>query len=357
MNSIKALFQKIKKMMNRTVVTVMIVVLLLILFIFWGWFVKQYNKVWGVWYVHKGDKAYKSQKLQDAIEYYRKGLELYPEHSSARCNLGNIYVMYEDYFSAVDEYALALKYNPKFTVCRMNLGIVLSEKITDYDGAIQEYKTIINTRKPLWWIPFVFSNVKSTKENKGIAYYNMGLAYRGKSMLMGERSFIAEEYLRKASDKYKEAIRILNRDYDAHYNYALTNHLLGEYKKAGIEYCRAIELAPMNFEAHYNLALLLRHLKMYKESLIELEKAGLIVDTKGDAVKKRYIYDALNEVSQRIIVKGDYEYLKDTKDPERPSNQGYIEYKDGKVVVSEALDKAVLKNMRTCSSKKYFEGL
>ena len=36
-------------------------------------------------------------------------------------------------------YENALKYSPNFMVCRMDLGIVLAEKMADYDKAIQEY--------------------------------------------------------------------------------------------------------------------------------------------------------------------------------------------------------------------------
>ena len=101
MKFLKNLF---KKTVPKVIAGILILLFLLSLFVFWGWYVKQVNKVFGLYYVYKGDKAYKAHKLEKAIGFYKTGLERYPEHSLARCNLGNIYVKYEDYYSAVEQY-------------------------------------------------------------------------------------------------------------------------------------------------------------------------------------------------------------------------------------------------------------
>ena len=75
---------------------IFIMLFLLSIFVFWGWYEKQVNKLWGLYYVNEGDKAYKSHKHELAIKNYKIALEKYPEHSLARCNLGNIYVKYEE---------------------------------------------------------------------------------------------------------------------------------------------------------------------------------------------------------------------------------------------------------------------
>ena len=69
-----------------------------------AWFLKQYDKMCSMYYIHKGDKAFRKLKLQRAIDHYNTALKLFPEHYSAWFNLGNIYVVYEDYYSAVDAY-------------------------------------------------------------------------------------------------------------------------------------------------------------------------------------------------------------------------------------------------------------
>lgn len=351
MNAITNFF---KKTMTKVVLSIIVILLLLSLFVFWGWYDKQYNKLWGYYYVYKGDKAYRALKYQKAIDYYQAGLKHYPEHSKARCNLGNIYVAYEDYYAAADAYENALEYSPDFIICRMDLGIILSEKLSDYDKAIQEYGKVVESHPILIHLPFIYNNMNSVKSNKGLAYYNMGLAYRGKSLYMGEKTLASNQYLNLAKEAYMNAKKVLKKDYDTHYNLALTNHLLGNYKDAGLEYCKAIEIKPFNYEAHYNLALLLRSMKLYKESLFEFEKAGMILDMNGDSSKTKYIYGVLSEVKQKIISEGDYEYLIKRTDS-TASSEDQLDYVNGKIVVGENADEALIKNLKGCPYKKYFD--
>lgn len=318
------------------------------------WFIKQYDKLCSMYYIHKGDKAYSHLKMQKAIDNYNRALKLYPEHYSAWFNLGNIYVVYEDYYSAVDAYEQAINYNPKMMIARMNYGIVSAEKLGDFDGAIDQYNEIIKTKRHLISIPFVYSNRKSYKVNKGIAYYNMGIAYRQKSLYSGDSWLLQREYLNKAIESYKKAIKILKKDYDARYNLALAYHLLGDYNNAGLTYCKAIQLSPMKYEAHYNLAVLLRHMKYYKESLEELEKAtALITDSEGSSNRQRYVFDVMNDVTRTILSDTEKQYIVDKVDDEKVTSSG-VTYVNGKIVASDALDKAILKNFRTCGSKQIF---
>ena len=157
------------------------------------------NKIEGMYYVYKGDRAYRYHKHSYAIDYYRKGLELYPEHYSAWHNLGNIFVAYEDFYAAVDAYEQAIKHNDKYVVARMNLGIIQAEKLGNFDAAIEQYEAIINKKYLNITIPFIYSNKKSSKVNKGLAYYNMGRAYRQKALYLP----LDKQYLIKSEELAK----------------------------------------------------------------------------------------------------------------------------------------------------------
>lgn len=342
----------IKKIFNKTFLILIVVVCFLCIFLFWSWFEKQYYKAWGMYDVYKGDKAYQSGELQKAINYYNAGLVLYPEHYGAWFNLGNIYVVYEDYYSAADAYRNAILYNPKFTLAKMNLGIVSAEKLGDFDEAISQYKSITNSQRKLWFIPFIFNNKKSEKTNKGLAYYNMGVAYREKSLYNDGKKEQSIQNLKNAIVAYQNAAKILKSDYDTRYNMALSYHLIGDYQNAGLNYCKAIELNPMNYEAHYNLAILLKRLKMYKEALDELEKASMIASNNCTGAKTSlYIFDVLNQMSQILVDNDQYKYLV-KKAEDEPST---VILTDGKIKADKATDDEILKNLRTCESKEYFE--
>ena len=119
-----------------------------------GWFVEQYHHAKGVYYIYKGDRAYAKDNMAKTLDYYTRGLELYPKHYEAWFNLGNIYAVYEDYFSAVDAYKHAIEHNPKFVMAKMNLGIVYSEDLGWFDDAIEQFSQIPQIGLFNLWIPF-----------------------------------------------------------------------------------------------------------------------------------------------------------------------------------------------------------
>ena len=129
----------------------------------------------GMYYVYKGDEAYRKMETNKAIKFYNKGLKLFPGHYSAWHNLGNIYVSYEDYNSALHAYSQAFKYNPKMMIARMNYGVVSTQKLGDFDSALAQFNQIVKTKRKELHIPYVFNNRISTKANKAIAYYNIGV--------------------------------------------------------------------------------------------------------------------------------------------------------------------------------------
>ena len=345
--------KKILEFFKNTTVRIISILLLVLflasIFLFFDVYVEQVKKGVSFYWVYRGDKYYKKNKTQRAIDCYKKALEYYPDHYRARYNLANIYVVYEDYYSALEQYARTLEIKPDFMIARIDYALVLSSATFNHDRAIEQYKKAIE-KKPKWvYIPFFINNRKTYKYNTGIAYYNMGLAYRAKSLLVGENKFSARQYL--------YALKNI-KSYEIYYNLGLANQLLKNNEEAGVNYCKAIELAPLRYEAHYNLALLLRDMKLYRDSLEEFKKAGLILDIDGESTKTRYIYDVLSDVTQKMVQQGDYKYLVehiDEKGHKEGYNQAELTYVGGKLVVSEEFDRAVLKNFRTCSAKVHFK--
>ena len=340
-----------KKFIKKVFSIFFILIAVFALFFYFGVFTKQIEKAKGYYYVYLGDKAYKKKDLVNAINFYKLGLEKYPAHYLAANNLGNIYVAYEDYFSASDAYLLALKYKPEFLLCRINYALILANQMKNYEEAINQYKKATDAKVTNINIPFIYNNKESTIKNKGLAFYNMGLSYRALSLLSDD-NYVRNENLMKSKEMYENALKFLESDYNTFFNLAIANHLLGNYKDAGQNYCKAIELRPLDYEAHYNLAIMLKKMKRFKESYNELEKAVLIMDVNGDAKTSRYIFDILNEVSQRLAVSGDYNYLVEHLSDE--SKDGNLTYIDGKVVVSDEFDEAMNNNMEVCEGKNLF---
>ena len=350
---------KLKKIFQSTIAKVISLVLILgfvaSVFLFFDFYERQLNKMKGFYWVHKGDKAFKEHNLQDAIYFYERGIKHHPTHYKAMYNLANIYVVYEDYYSALKNYEKALKVKPSYEVARIDYAIILSETFKT-DEAIEQYKKVISNKPKFIHIPFLVDNKKSYHYNRGVAYYNMGLAYRTKSMMAGLNKTTSNKYLEKSVDSYESAVDIL-KSYNSNYNLGLIHQLLKNKNQAGYYYCKAMEREPMNYEAHFNLAVLLNDMKDFEGAASEFKKAGMLLDSVGDNVKTRFIYDILSEVNQKIAITSDSEYFKKLREDEERATVG--KYKAGKLVIDlEGKDKndEFLKSFSTCAGREIFVG-
>lgn len=320
------------------------------------WFKEQYRHAKGMYYIYKGDQAYAADNMGKTLDYYNAGLKLYPQHYEAWFNLGNIYAVHEDYYSAVGAYEHAIKANPNFVMARMNLGIVYSEDLGFFDEAIEQFDIVPSIKLFKLWIPFVYSNVKSVETNRGLAFFNKGVAFRQKALYLPlEKQYLAYEYLGHAIEAYTKATKFIKKSYDIYYNRAVAHHLRGEFREAGLDYCKAIDIAPMNFEGHYNLAVLLRGMHRERESIAELEKAAILIseNPSSSTVQTTYIFNLLNEVTRRFITSEDYYTEKLTDEPVASLNNSYT-YVNGKIVADDEFDKAMYNNFKTCAGFSYF---
>ncbi|MBQ7450862.1 tetratricopeptide repeat protein [bacterium] len=357
-----------------------------------NWCNRQRDKAIGVYNIYQGDKALEksmekdadiAKELTNAVKFYNKGLKRYPEHYQARCNLANIYVIFEDYSDALEQYKSALQYKPDYIECRMNLGLLEADELSRYDDAIENYKEITTTKKRIVVIPLIYNNKRSVKENKINAYYNMGLAYRGKTMFAPKDRLKDNQYLKEAVIAYNKAVEAYEAEnrfklkkknnYDVLYNLGLTHHLLGNTKQAGLSYCKAIEVAPHNYEAHLNLAILLDGMKEYDAAINEFVKAGMLVNSddnetvlylnellndtnKKNAIMKEINSQKINTVQQKEQKKGFWKKLFEKKEEEKPKKEEqYIIFKNGKAKIKYESDKEYNKNIKKCEAKKIFK--
>lgn len=348
---------KLKKILHstitKTISLILLIVFLLSVFFYFDFYKRQINKVKGYYWVYKGDKEYKKRNLQGAIDYYRHGIKLHPKHYRAMYNLANIYVVYEDYYSALENYEKALEIKPDYEVARIDYAIILSQTY-ETDRAIEEYERVLETKPRFIKIPFLVDNKKSYNHNRAVAYYNMGLAYRTKSLIAGLNSTTRKAFLNKAQDSYKKAVEITNT-YNSNYNLGLIHQLLKNQSQAGYYYCRAIELSPLQYEAHFNLAVLLSDMKDYEGASDEFMKAGLLLDSIGDNYKTTYIYNVLSDVNKKISINKTSDYYKKIKEKDEEANSRQ-KYKAGKLLLDESSDEELIENFSICAKRELFMG-
>ncbi len=95
--------------------------------------------------VQLGNLYYDHHVYSEAIEYYRRALELRPKDANVRTDLGTAYWYSGFPDKAVAEYEEALAAQPAYSPTLLNLGIVRLEGFKDAAGAVAAWEELLRT--------------------------------------------------------------------------------------------------------------------------------------------------------------------------------------------------------------------
>ncbi|MBW2062262.1 MAG: tetratricopeptide repeat protein [Deltaproteobacteria bacterium] len=161
-------------------------------------------------YTALGIAASRAGQDQKAVSYFEQALEVNPEYTPARYNLGNAYLAQEKYDQAKKEYLQTISTNPDFIPAYLNLGKI---------------------------------------------YLDLGHYER------------AQDVFKKAIEKNPNAAR-------AYTGLGLSFHSRHGYTEARAAYKKALALRPDEAEAWYNLACVLAQLNLLDEAWSHLKAAA-----------------------------------------------------------------------------------
>ncbi len=174
-----------------------------------------------------GAVYYETAQLDRAAEHYRRAIQLAPKYPNPYLNLGNVYANLGKLNEAMEHYHTAIEKNPDYAQAHYNLAVVLA-KTGQLDEAMEHYRTAVRIRP-----------------NNAAAHYNLALA-------LAERGKLGE-----AAEHYRTAIRIKPDYAKAHNNLGLVLARMGKLDEAIEHYRRAIRIRPSHAGAHRNLAVAL----------------------------------------------------------------------------------------------------
>ncbi len=92
-----------------------------------------------------GNLYYDNRVYPQAIEYYTRALELRPNDPNVRTDLGTAFWYSGFPDKAVAEYQKSLSVNPTHANTLFNLGVVRSDGLKDYPGAIAAWEKLLST--------------------------------------------------------------------------------------------------------------------------------------------------------------------------------------------------------------------
>jgi tetratricopeptide (TPR) repeat protein/fumarate reductase subunit C len=159
-----------------------------------------------------------------AVAHYKKAIELWPDYEQALNNLGNLFRQEGKNAEAKQLLLRALKVQPKFPACWMNLGVAQAN-LKEYDDAEFSYVTALKQRK-----------------NYPDCHYNLGTLY------LKTKSFD------KAIDQFLSAIRLRPNHFAAWSNLIILLDNLERFEEAKLKAETAIQNFPEKPDFYFHLA-------------------------------------------------------------------------------------------------------
>jgi tetratricopeptide (TPR) repeat protein len=190
-----------------------------------------------------GNLFYDLGRFNQAIEQYKKAIELDPAYVVAYNNRGLALRSLGKYEEALTQYLKATELEPTNPDVFNNIGNALYD-LKKYEEAIAQYIKAIE----------LDSNFVDAYNNRGLALKNL-------------------RRYEEAIAQYTKAIELDPNYADAYNNWGDTLYKLGKYEDAIAQYTKAIELDANYVDAYNNLGLALKSLGKNEEAIIQYSKA------------------------------------------------------------------------------------
>ncbi len=178
----------------------------------------------------------KEEKMEEALQWYKKALAYNPRYYQALNNVGWIYARKKVPDSAIYYYRLALQIKPDFTTTISNLANVYFESFKD-DSAIYYYKKLnrlLPSPEAYSWNRIGISYDYLGQYDSAIVYYNKAIKLDSKEPVYYKN--IGNSYYNKkdyaiAIQNYEYANTMLPDSSKTYFNLALSYAYIGNYKK------------------------------------------------------------------------------------------------------------------------------
>jgi tetratricopeptide (TPR) repeat protein len=179
-------------------------------------------------------------KFKDAIDAYRKAIEIRPDYVPAYQPLGYSLARLNRHAEAIETFKQALQYDGTNAEVYNNLAFaaVHAERFPEAVEAAQQAITLLGQTGQAYQ-----QGLQKRNDVLSHAYKNIGNAYNG-----------LKQY-NEAADALKRAAEIEPNNAAAHFNLGLALYNGGRYSEAIEAYKSVVKLRPQLAAAHYNLGL------------------------------------------------------------------------------------------------------
>ncbi len=217
------------------------------------------------------------KKYEEAIGYYQAALRIRPNHPEVHNNLGNAVSELGRIDEAIQHYMITLAQEPDHADAHNNLGVALAMK-GRLDEAILHFRKAIHLKPD---DPSGHSNLGNAlavqhKLDEAIQEYEQALRLKPEDAQAHNNlanALVGQGKLEPAIGQYEEALRLNANNPEAHANIAAALAAQGNLPQAVEHYQAAVGLTPNNPDLHYRLAEALLRLGRRDEAAAHLTVA------------------------------------------------------------------------------------
>jgi tetratricopeptide (TPR) repeat protein len=243
----------------------------------------------------EGFNAAENGNYYDAIKYYSKFIELYPNDAEPYNNRGIAKGKLEDYLGSIQDFNKAIEINLNDARVYINRGIAKSS-LEDYGGAIQDYTKAIEINSNDAEVYTYRGIAKQFLEdywgaikdfNKAIEISPNDAGEAGAYYYCGVAKHYLEDYEGAIQD-YTIAIEIKPNDYLAYRNRGFVKSNLEDYSGAIRDYTMALKINPNDSRAYFSRGLAKFELGDKIGACLDWSKAGELGDSYAYDLIKQY---------------------------------------------------------------------
>jgi protein O-mannosyl-transferase len=187
---------------------------------------------------------------EEAIDHFRKVLQIKPDYFAAHLNLGQALIARGQLDDAAAHYRMALETEPDYLEAHYNLAAILAPR-KQFEEAIVHYRRALEI-KP---------DMIEARYNLAETYYNLG------------NDLAARRQFDEAIVNYLKALEIKPDLLEADYNLGNALAAQRKFNEAIVYYLRALEIKPEYADAHNNLGAALAGNGQIDEAIVHYLKA------------------------------------------------------------------------------------
>ena len=207
----------------------------------------------------KGNKLLQGQKIDDAIDCYKRTIAIHPANPQAYFNMGIAYERNNKFSDAIASFKRAIEYRPAYSKAHYHLGKVL-EKSKQYDQALNSLSLAVKHDPTMFDAYVCMGRIESGREKftQAAAHLKRAHEIHPNNKLIGFELANALNTINRTEEALELYYALLEKDPNDSailYNTAYTLKKLGKLREAMPFYRATLERNPNHCEAHFSLGL------------------------------------------------------------------------------------------------------